>query len=58
VTTRAEQYRLTAKECAERAKVAPDPETRRVYEEMEREWLELAKRTDDAERWPLDNVSA
>jgi hypothetical protein len=57
VTTQAEEYRLTAKQCAERAKAAPDPETKRVYEGMEREWLELAKRTDDAERWSPDNVS-
>jgi hypothetical protein len=47
VPTRAEQYRLTAKECAERAKLARDPETKRVYEDMARQWLELAKRAEE-----------
>jgi hypothetical protein len=37
---------LTAKQCAERAKLAPDPETKRVYEDMARQWLELAKRAE------------
>jgi hypothetical protein len=57
VSTRADEYRRQAEECAERAKLAPDPETKRVYEDMARQWLELAKRADDAERWPLNNVS-
>ena len=48
VTTRAEEYRTQARECAERAKLAPDPETKRQYEDMARQWLELAKR---AEKW-------
>jgi hypothetical protein len=47
VTTRAEQYRIQAKECAERAKLATDPETKRSYEMMEREWLNLAKRAEE-----------
>jgi hypothetical protein len=47
VATRAEQYRLTAKECAERAKLAPDPETKRVSEDMARQWLELVKRAEE-----------
>jgi hypothetical protein len=42
--TRAEQYRLQAKECAERAKLARDPESKRQYEELVRQWSELAKR--------------
>jgi hypothetical protein len=43
VTTRAEQYRTQAKECAERAKLAADPETKRQFEGMARQWLDLAK---------------
>jgi hypothetical protein len=46
VPTRAEQYRIQAKECAERAKLAPDPETKRTYEDMERQWLGLAKQAE------------
>ena len=44
---RAEQYRTTARQCAERARLEPDPETKRVYEDMARQWLELAKRADE-----------
>ena len=57
MSTPSEEYQIQAKKCAERAKLAPDPETKRVYEDMARQWLELAKRADDAERWPLNNVS-
>jgi hypothetical protein len=46
-TTVAEEYRLRAKDCAERAKLARDPETKRTYEDMERQWLDLAKRADE-----------
>jgi hypothetical protein len=31
----------------ERAKLAPDPETKRDYESMARQWLDLAKRADE-----------
>jgi hypothetical protein len=41
--TRAEWYRSKATECAERAKLAPNPDTKRFYEKMESEWLDLAK---------------
>jgi hypothetical protein len=44
--TRPEQYRAKAQECAESAKLARDPETKRQYEDMARQWLELAERTD------------
>ena len=46
MSSRAEQYRLQAKECAERAKLAPDPETKREYEDFARQWLDLAKRAE------------
>ena len=46
-TTLAEEYRLRAKDCAERAKLAPNPETKRQYEEMARQWLNLAKRAEE-----------
>jgi hypothetical protein len=48
VPTRAEQYRIQAKECAEGAKHAPDPETKRRYEDMARQWLDLAKYAEQA----------
>ncbi len=41
--SRPEQYRLKAKECAERAKATNDFETRREFEEMACQWLDLAK---------------
>ena len=44
--TRAEEYRTQARECAERAKLSRDPETKRQYEDMARQWLELAKRAE------------
>ena len=43
MTTRAEQYRTQARECAERAKLARDPEVKHQYEDMARQWLDLAK---------------
>jgi hypothetical protein len=47
VLTRAEQYRAQAKECAERAKLAPDPETKLTYERMKVQWLLLAKQAEN-----------
>jgi hypothetical protein len=47
VRTRAEQYRIQAKECAERAKLAPDPETKLTYERMKMQWLLLAKQAEN-----------
>jgi hypothetical protein len=46
MTTRSEQYRINAKECAERARLSPDPEMKRQYEEAEQQWLDLAKRAE------------
>ena len=46
MTKRAEQYRIHAKECAERARLSPNPETKRQYEEAERQWLALAKQSE------------
>ncbi len=43
---RAEEYRIQAKECAERAKLAPAPESKRTYESMQRQWLDLAKQAE------------
>ena len=57
VPTRVEQYRVQAKESAERAKLAPEPDTKRYYEEIERQWLDLAKRADEDGGWsPVDAV--
>jgi hypothetical protein len=41
--TRAEYYRVKAEECAQRAKTARDPETRRSYEHLAQQWLDLEK---------------
>ena len=46
MTTRSEEYRIHAKECAERARLSPDPEMKRQYLEAERQWLDLAKRAE------------
>ena len=32
--------------CAERAKLAPDPEIKRTYEDMAHQWLDLAKQAE------------
>lgn len=45
-STHADHYRATAKDCEERAASAPDPETRRVYEDMARQWLALAQQAE------------
>jgi hypothetical protein len=50
MSTQAEHYRIQASQWAQRAKLAPDPESKRQYDDMERQWLELAKRADDAHR--------
>jgi hypothetical protein len=47
VATRADEYRLKAQECAERARLAPDPETKRQFEDMARQWLNLAKQAEE-----------
>jgi hypothetical protein len=46
VPTRAEQYHAKAQECAQRAKAARDPEAKRAYEDLARQWLDLAKRVE------------
>ena len=46
--TRPEQYRAKAQECARLARAARDPEAKRTYEDMARQWLDLAKRAEDS----------
>ena len=46
MTTRSDEYRIHAKECAERARLSPEPETKRQYEKAERQWLDLAKQAE------------
>ena len=46
VLTLAEQYRLKAQECAECARVVRNAEKKRLYEDLAREWSELAKQAD------------
>jgi hypothetical protein len=50
MTTRSEEYRIHAKECAERARLSPDPEMKRQYELAEKEWLALANRAEGERR--------
>jgi hypothetical protein len=45
-----EEYRINAKECAERAGLSPGPETKRQYEEAGKQWLDLAKRAEGERR--------
>ena len=44
--TRAAEYRAQARACAERANIARDPNMRAQYEDMARQWLDLAKRAE------------
>lgn len=46
MTTRSEEYRIHAKEYAERARLSPDREIKRQYVEAEKQWLALAKRSE------------
>ena len=46
--TRAQWYKAKAEQCSERAKAAPDPETKRIYEHMPQEWVDLARRAQQA----------
>ena len=46
VPTRAEQYRIKARECIEQAERSSDPETKRQFEEQARLWLNLAASAD------------
>jgi hypothetical protein len=46
--TRAQWYKAKAEQCSERAKAAPDAETKRIYEDMAQEWVDLAKRAEQA----------
>ena len=53
VPTRAEEYRAKAQECAQRAKAARDPEAKRAYEDLARQWLDMAKRADEGGGRPV-----
>jgi hypothetical protein len=44
--TRAQWYKAKAEQCSERAKAALDPETKRIYEHMAQEWVDLARRAE------------
>ena len=44
--TRPEHYRLKAQDCADCAEHARDPETKLQYDDMARQWSELAERAD------------
>jgi hypothetical protein len=45
--TRAQEYRAKAQECAQRAKATRDPEAKRTHEDMARQWLDLARRSEE-----------
>jgi hypothetical protein len=44
--SRSEEYRVHAAECRELANRIRDPEVKRRYEELARQWLELAEQTE------------
>jgi hypothetical protein len=46
--TRSQWYKAKAEQCSERAKTASDPETKRIYEHMAQEWVDLARRVQQA----------
>ena len=50
MTKSSEEYRIHAKECAERARLSPDPEMKRQYEKAEQQWLALAKQAEGERR--------
>jgi hypothetical protein len=43
----AEQYRAKAEACARRAEKAADPEVMAAFKEIERQWLEMARLSED-----------
>jgi len=42
--TAAEQYRARAKECEDKAERVLDYEAKRIYEDLARQWREMAER--------------
>ena len=46
--TRAQWYKAKAEQCSERARAASDPEIKRLYEHMAQEWVDLARRAQQA----------
>ena len=40
--SRAEQFRLNSRECAEKARLAADVGAKKMFEDLAHEWLELA----------------
>jgi hypothetical protein len=43
----AERYRAKAEECARRAEKAMDPQVKAAFKKVEREWLEMARLSED-----------
>jgi hypothetical protein len=43
----AKQYRAKAEECARRADEATDPQVKAAFKEVEREWLEMARLSEE-----------
>jgi hypothetical protein len=43
----AEQYRVKAEECARGAEKAMDPEVMAAFKEIERQWLEMARLSEE-----------
>src|ERR1700683_1334086 len=50
MSTRADEHRLRAAQCQERAKEARDPEVRSKFKELARQWLEMANQV-DRQKW-------
>jgi hypothetical protein len=45
--SQAEQYRANAEECARGAEKAMDPEVMAAFKEIERQWLEMARLSEE-----------
>jgi hypothetical protein len=50
VVLRADEYRAQAAECLRHANQARDPETKRQYEELARQWQLMAERAEKQQR--------
>ena len=55
--TRADHYRATAKDCAERGRAHPTRRPKRVYEDKARQWLALAQPLAGTEGRPLSRCA-
>jgi len=50
MASRAEQCRLSSRECAEQARLVADVRAKKVFEDLAQQWLELAAQIELQER--------